>query len=131
MTPPELYCSAFSGTLNRYEGPCVRFDYVSRYFWFVAVVLRAFMKFVLETGRGASCLLTDICGNAVEKLRNPNLKAPFSDLANIVKHQVSTPLNAGFVSTSITINRFQAIESICRRVLLQRTLLCLKITIFV
>jgi len=66
VTPPQLYCSAFPGTPHRCDGVCVHFGCVAWYFWFVLDVLHVFIKFVLETGHGASCLATDIYWKAVE-----------------------------------------------------------------
>jgi len=67
---------------------CVHFDCVSWYFWFVWDVLQVFIKFVLETGQGASCLAMDIYWKAVEKLWTPNVKAPFSDCPNFTNEWI-------------------------------------------
>jgi len=82
VTPPQLYCSAFPGIPHRCDGVCVRFNSVAWYFWVVWDALQVFIKFVLETGHGASCLATDIYWKAVEKLWMFNLKAQFSDCPN-------------------------------------------------
>ena len=78
MTLPQLYRSAFSETHHRCDGVCVRFDWVSWYFLFVWDALQVFIKFVIETGHGTSCLATDIYW----KLWNLNLMASLSDCSN-------------------------------------------------
>ena len=119
MTPPQLYCSAFSGTPHRCYRVCVCFDCVSWYFVSVWDVLQVFIKFLLKTGHGASRLATDIYWKTVEKLWTSNLRAPFSDCPNIPCTVLFGELGTGdpallMCMILVTINTFELIHKIRR-----------------